>query len=190
MASPGTQQSSAQSAGAQEIVKLARRVLAGICLGIALFCSNLGVAAGKVAELQAHFDHENDPVHRAKLMVKLGEAQFEETRRAFKADDLVTVGIVLEKYRDNVRLAVDGLKKRHVDAQRDSNGFRQLEIHIQHGIREVEEVILRVPEQYQPPLQLVRSDLDAMDREMLNLLFRHPEPLPGAAKPPESEVKK
>jgi hypothetical protein len=163
-----------------------------VCLGVALVCCGLGAAADKVAELQAHFDHENDPVHRAKLMVKLGEAQFEETRRAYKANDLVTVGIVLEKYRDNVRVAVDALKKKHVDAQRDSNGFRQLEIHIQHGIREVEEIILRVPEQYQPPLQLVRTDLDAMDREMLNLLFRHPDaslPAPAGGKPPESEVK-
>jgi hypothetical protein len=173
-------------------VRLARRVFCVVCLGVALVCCGLGVAADKVAELQAHFDHETDPVHRAKQMVKLGEAQFEETRRAFKANDLITVGIVLEKYRDNVRMAVDGLKKKHVDAQRDSNGFRQLEIHIQHGIREVEEIILRVPEQYQPPLQLVRTDLDAMDREMLNLLFRHPaasaQPAAGA-KPAETEVK-
>src|ERR1700748_1461862 len=175
MASPGTQQSSAQSAGAQEIVQLVRRVIAGLCLGVALIGCGLSLAADRIAELQAHFDHESDPGHRAKLMGELGEAPFEETRRAFKADDLVAAGVVLEKYRDNVRVAVQGLEKKHVDAQRNSNGFRQLEIHIQHGIREVEEIILRVPEQYQPPLQLVRRDLDAMDLEMLNLLFRHPD---------------
>ncbi len=106
-----------------------------------------GVRAGsKIAELQARFDHETNPVHRAKLLEKLGDAQFEETRRAFKANDLVTVGVVLEKYRDNARIALEGLKKKHADAERDANGYRQLEIHVRRGIREVDEILLRIPE--------------------------------------------
>jgi hypothetical protein len=165
---------------------MVRRLICGLWLGAALVCCGLSAAADKVAELQSHFDHTGDPVHRAKLLVKLGDAQFEETRRAFKANDLVTVGIVLEKYRDNVRVALEGLKRKHVDAERDSAGFRQLEIHIQHGIREVNEIILRVPEEFQPPLLLVRGDLDAMDREMLHLLFAHPSDLPL---PPHSDGK-
>ena len=79
-------------------------------------------------------------------------------------NDLVTVGTVLEKYRDNVRVALEGLKKKHADAERQSNGYRQLEIHVRRGIREVDEILLRVPEEYQPPLQIVRRDLDSMDR--------------------------
>jgi hypothetical protein len=171
---------------------MARRARVGMWLAASvILCVARGGAEDKVAELQKRFDHETNPVHRAKLLEKLGDAQFAEARRAFKADDLVTVGIVLEKYRDDAREALEGLKKKHPDAEKQPGGYRQLEIHVRRGIREVDEILLRVPEQYQPPLQLVRGDLDRMDREMIGMLFRHPgdqvtapTPAPGAEEKP------
>src|SRR6202035_4170336 len=163
---------------------MVRRVSCGVWMGAAMMCWVVGaaVAADKFGDLQARFDHEKNPVHRAKLLEKLGDAQFDEARRAFKANDLSTVGIVLEKYRDNVRVALEGLKKKRADAQKDSNGYRQLEIHIRRGIREADEIILRVPEEYQPPLQLVRRDLDSMDKELIRMLFHHRDDQPAASK--------
>jgi hypothetical protein len=156
----------------------------GICLSVtALLCLTVA-AADKISELQARFDHENNPVHRAHLLEKLGDAQFDETRRAFKSSDMVTVGIVLEKYRDNVRVALEGLRKKHGDPERDPRGYRQLEIHVRRGIREVDEILLMAPEQYQPPLRIVRNDLDAMDTELIHMLFRYrtePSPSTGPA---------
>lgn len=166
---------------------MARRARVGMWLAASvIFCVTRGGAEDKLAELQKRFDRETNPVHRAKLLEKLGDAQFAETRRAFKANDLVTVGIVLEKYRDDVREALEGLKKKHPDAEKQPGGYRQLEIHVRRGIREVEEILLRVPEQYQPPLELVRGDLDRMDREMIGMLFRHPgdQPPPVTAPTP------
>jgi succinate dehydrogenase flavin-adding protein (antitoxin of CptAB toxin-antitoxin module) len=142
-------------------------------VGAAMMCCVAGAAVDKLSEMQARFDHEKNPVHRAKLLEKLGDAEFDEARRAFKANDLSTVATVLEKYRDNVRVALEGLKKKRTDAQKDSNGYRQLEIHVRRGIREADEIILRVPEVYQPPLEIVRRDLDAMDRELIRMLFHH-----------------
>ena len=169
------------------------RVTCLMWLGAAIFCCTAFAAGGKIAELQARFDHETNPVHRAKLLEKLGDAQFEETRRAFKANDLVTVGVVLEKYRDNARIAFEGLRKKRADAERDANGYRQLEIHVRRGIREVDEILLRIPEEFQPPLQIVRGDLDAIDRELIRMLFRHRDVQtgPAASPPPPSpdEVK-
>jgi hypothetical protein len=162
-----------------------RGLTSGILLCAAMiFCVN-SLAADKLAELQAHFDRESNPAHRARLLEKLGDAQFEEARRAYKANDLVTVGIVFEKYRDNARVVFDGLKQKHPDAEHQFNGYRQLEIHVRRAIREVDEVLLRVPEQYQPPLQLVRKDLDVIDREIIHMLFRHPgdQPVPSPAPP-------
>lgn len=170
---------------------IVRRVTCGICLGAAMIFCMASVAADNLGELQARFDRETNAVHRAKLLEKLGNRQFEEARRAFKVNDLVAVGIVLEKYRDNVRVALEGLRKKHADAERQSNGYRQLEIHVRRGIREVDEILVRVPEQYQPPLQIVRGDLDSMDRELIRMLFRHPgEPsLPSPAPPAPAEAK-
>jgi succinate dehydrogenase flavin-adding protein (antitoxin of CptAB toxin-antitoxin module) len=164
------------------------RVTCLIWLGAAIFCCTMSAAGDKIAELQARFDHETNPVHRAKLLEKLGDAQFEETRRAFKANDLVTVGVVLEKYRDNARIAFEGLRKKRADAERDANGYRQLEIHVRRGIREVDEILLRIPEEFQPPLQIVRGDLDAIDRELIRMLFHHRDGQtgPSASPPPPS----
>ena len=166
---------------------MVRRVSCGMWLGAAMMCYLAGaaVAADKIAEMQARFDHETNPVRRAKLLEKLGDAEFDEARRAFKANDLSTVGIVLEKYRDNVRIAFEGLKKKRTDAQKDSNGYRQLEIHVRRGIREADEIILRVPEEYQPPLEIVRRDLDSMDIELIRMLFHHRDQHPAPAKGPE-----
>src|ERR1700732_129696 len=164
---------------------MVRRVSCGMWVGAARMCCVAGAAADKLAEMQARFDHEKNPVHRAKLLEKLGDAEFDEARRAFKVNDLSTVGMVLEKYRDNVRVALEGLRTKHNDAQKDSNGFRQLEIHVRRGIREADEIILRVPEEYQPPLQIVRRDLDSMDRELIRMLFRHRDEQTGAPRGPE-----
>src|SRR3984893_19312 len=164
---------------------MVRRVSCGMWVGAAMMCCVAGAAADKRGDRQARFDHEKNPVHRAKLLEKLGDAEFDEARRAFKANDINTVGTVLEKYSDNVRVALDGLKKKRADAQKDSNGYRQLEIHVRRVIREADEIILRVPEEYQPPLEIVRRDLDSMDRELIRMLFHHHEEQPGTPKAQE-----
>jgi hypothetical protein len=165
---------------------IVRRVACGIAVTASMFVFVNGAAADKLSALQKHFDHENNPVHRAKLVEKLGDEEFEIARQAFKKNDFVTVGTVFEKYRDNVRAALQGLKKKHPDAERDSDGYRQLEINTRRGIREVDEVLLMAPEAIRPPLQIVRGDLDAMDREMIGMLFRHPgdQPIPGGKPAP------
>jgi succinate dehydrogenase flavin-adding protein (antitoxin of CptAB toxin-antitoxin module) len=161
---------------------MVRRVSCGIWFGAAMMCCVAGTAADKLSEMQARFDHEKNPIHRAKLLEKLGDAEFDEARRAYKANDLTTVATVLEKYRDNVRVALDGLRKKRSNAERDSNGYRQLEIHVRRGIREADEIILRVPDVYQPPLQIVRRDLDSMDGELIRMLFHHRDEQPAAPK--------
>jgi hypothetical protein len=79
------------------------------------------------------------------------------------------------------------LKKQHPDAEKHSNGYRQMEIHVKEGIREVEDSMLAAPAPYKPPLQIVRQELIAMDEEMIRLLFPH---RPADGKPPAPPVEK
>ena len=131
-------------------------------------------AAEDMSALQARFDRETNSVHKAKLLEKLGDAQLEVTRRASQANDYRTIGFVMEKYRDNARVVVDALKKDHPDAERHTNGFKQLQIHVHKALREVDEVLVVAPDEYRPPLEIVRRDLAAIDDELLELLFpRH-----------------
>ena len=108
------------------------------------------VAQQTIAELQSRFDQESNSVKKAKLLVKLGDAQFEEARRAGREGDNNTVDATMEKYRDNVRAVFEALKKQHPDAEKHSNGYRQLEFHVKEGIREVEDSMIAAPPAYKP----------------------------------------
>ncbi len=143
------------------------------------------VTSDDISQLQARFDHENNSVRKAKLLEKLGDAQLEETRRASQAGDFTTIGLVLEKYRDNARAAVNALKKEHPDGERHTGGYKQLQIHVHKAIRDVDEILVIAPEEYRPPVEIVRRDLAALDDELLNSLFpRRPE----AKKPEERKI--
>jgi len=145
--------------------------------------------ADKLSDMQAKFDRENKGVSKAKILEKLGDAQFLAARAAGHQGDYSTSGMTLEKFRDNARACVAALKKQQDDAERHPNGFRQAEMTLRRGIREVDELILVAPDFYRPPLQQVRSDLIALDDELLTALFpRRLEPAraPTMAAPPSS----
>ena len=164
---------------------------------MAAFCgvAVLGArAADKLSELQSRFDSETNGVHKAKMLQRLGDAEFEEATRAEKADDYNTVGLIMEKYRDNVRAASEALEKESPDGERHPSGYKQLEMHVQKGLRQVDEILLLAPAEFKPPLQIVRKDLLALDDKLLRALFprRHenkaPAPAVPTANPTDPEV--
>jgi len=147
------------------------RAWLAILLGVAAVAFVSPPAVDKLAELQAEFDRESSGVRKAKLMEKLGEAEFVLTREAGKSNDYTAVDVAMEKYRDNVRSAFETLKKQHSEAEKHPNGFKQLEACVRKGIREVDETMVVAPSEYKPPLQLVRQDLVAYEDELLRMLF-------------------
>ena len=159
-----------------------------LCNLVAILLLFFSTVTESVAELQARFDRETNSVRKAKLLERLGDAQFEEARRAGKDADNNVVGFTMEKYRDNVRAALEALKKQHPNAEKQSNGYRQLEMHVHKGIREVEDTMLAAPAPYKPPLQIVRQDLISMDEELIKLLFPHrPAEQRSPTPPPEKK---
>ena len=166
----------------------ARRAWLAILLGVAAFAFVSLPATDKLADLQAEFDRESSGVRKAKLMERLGEAQFLFTREAGKSNDYTSVDVAMEKYRDNVRAAFEALKKQHPDGERHPNGYKQLEACVRKGIREVDETLVVAPPEFRPPLQLVRQDLIAFDDELLRLLFpRRPGERPLSSPPAEKK---
>ena len=155
--------------------------------------AGVSAAADKMSELQARFDSETNGVHKARMIEKLGDAQFAEATLAQKDGNYSTVGLILEKYRDNVRVACQALAKDNPDGERHPNGYKQLEMHVQKGLRELDEILLLAPPEFKPPLQLVRQDLLALDDELLRSLFprKHEEKPPApppTSNPPATEV--
>ena len=128
-------------------------------------------ATETLEQLQEKFDKETDAVRKAKQIQRLGDAQFAKEREATRAGDFVAAGVVMEKYRDNVRAAFEALKKAHPQAEKHPGGYKQLEFHTGQGLREVRDVILAMPEPLRPPMQVVENDLKEMNMELLKLLF-------------------
>jgi|SRR5215471_3754221 len=163
------------------------RLLGFLSAGV-LLCSGFA-SQDRGIDLQARFDHENNSVHKAKLFDRLGDEQFAETRRASHANDYQTVGQVMEKYRDNARAVLAALKKDHPNAERQMGGYKQLQMHIHRGLRELDETLIVAPQEFRPPLLLVRQDLVSMDDELLQMLFpRRPPPKSAVPPPPPVPV--
>jgi hypothetical protein len=163
--------------------------IVALCGATLLACSlpaSVAREKEKLADLQARFDKESNPVHKAKLLTRLSAAQFDETRRLEKAGDFSGVGLLWEKFRDNARITLGGLKKQVRDAERHVGGYRELEIGLREGIREIDQTMLLAPPEYRPPLEIVRGDLSTMDDEVLRLLFPR-RTIDAPATPPLSE---
>lgn len=138
-------------------------LLLGVCAWAA--------GADKVKDLQDHFDKETHAGGKVKALDKLSDAQFEAIGKAIQANDYTTAGLSFEKYRDNVRVTLELLKKQEPDADRHSGGYRQLELQVRKGIRELEDTMQVAPLEMQPPLGIVHKDLLDMDNELIRLLF-------------------
>jgi len=163
----------------------AGRTTLGVACGLLLVLTILRAAGGEtLAETQARFDRETDAVHKVKVLEKLGNAQFDVARHAGKSGDHGTVALTLEKYRDNVRAALEALKKQRPNAEKQSDGYRHLEFQVRKGIREVDESLLMASEDFRPPLQIVRDDLNGVEEELLKLLFPRRPAVPPPKKPP------
>lgn len=153
-----------------------------------LSCAVALAAPDKLKVLQERFDRATHAGAKVKELQKLGAAEFDAATQSSKAADFVAVGLIFEKYRDNVRQAFEFLKKQEPDVDRHPGVYRQLELEVRRGIREVEDTLLVAPEDVRPPLEIVRKDLIETDDALIRLLFPRRTKDPAKA-PPVAEAK-
>jgi hypothetical protein len=147
----------------------------------AAFFSPLAAQQLRLPDLQAQFDRESNPVRKAKLLQKLGDAQFLEAHREQHNENYAAVEKIYESYRDNVKIALNSLRGSRPDAERHSDGYRQLHIQLRKGLRDIDETIIGAPSELRPLFESVRTGLVAVDDDLIKLLF--PRRKPGSAKP-------
>jgi hypothetical protein len=150
-----------------------------------LLCAG-AFATDKVTELQQHFDRESHASDKIKTLDRLADAQFEVETRLETTGNFSEAALIFEKYRDNLRVAFELLKKQEPDAEKHSGPYRHLELQTRRGIREVEETLLIAPLELRPPLEIVRKDIVDMDDELIRLLF--PRRTKAPAKPPDKDA--
>lgn len=149
---------------------------AALCLTLA---ANLR-AQMRIEELRAAFERESDPVRKAKALVHLGEAQFQLAQRQSLNDDYPGALKTYGEYRDEVRSMAAVLKSTGFDAEKKPGGFKQLQINVRKGIREVDQTIVSAPAEQREEFEAVRRDLLSVEKELIGLLFpRQPAKNPG-----------
>jgi len=160
---------------------LCRVLLAGALAGLLLPGAP---AQNQIGELQTQLNRENDPVRKVKILTKLGDAQFALMRKETDEGNYEQALRTLTEYRDEVRTAQTALKATGADAERKPGGFKQLQIHVRKGLREIDQTILAMPDGQRPPFDTVRRDLLLIDKELIDMLFpRQPGKNPEKEKP-------
>jgi hypothetical protein len=163
---------------------MARKHLAAIGLGVALLASpRVHTPPARQQERGPDslelFKRETDPVRKAKLLPHLGEQQLDEIERLTDTGDFVNSGKLLEEYRDEVKNTFKDLKATGVDPEKKPNGFKELQIHLRRALKEIDDVIRKVPEGPRVPFQVARQDVVQVNKELIDLLFpTHPDKPP------------
>lgn len=125
----------------------------------------------RLAQVQTRFDHETDPVHKAKLMPDLGDAQFQEVQRQVAAGNLADALSVLEKYRDAAKACKTELDAKGIDAEKHPAGYKQLEISLRSSVRRIDDLVVGLPADDQKPFLSVRKDIQQLDHHVMRQLF-------------------
>jgi len=128
-------------------------------------------AQNRLAENLAKYQHEADPVRKARALVKLGDEQVDLAKKQLKEEDEVASLHTLEQYRDEVRETVTALNGMGVDAERKPAGFKELQISLRETIRRVDDLIFTLNVDKRPFFREVRNDLFNAQNELIDKLF-------------------
>lgn len=137
---------------------------------MALLCASLA-AQDRLAVALAQYQHETDPVRKARILAKFGDDQVDLARKQLKSEDDVTSLHTLEVYRDEVHSTVVGLKGTGIDAERKTAGFKELQISLRETIRHIDDLIYTLPVDKRPFFRAVRDDLTKDQNDLIDALF-------------------
>jgi hypothetical protein len=143
----------------------------GFAMLLVLAVFPLLIAQDPLAAALAQYQHESDPVRRARELGKLGDEQIELARKELKSGDEVGSLHTLEQYRDEVKETVAALKAAGIDAEKKPAGFKELQISLRETIRHIDDLIFTLPVDKRPFFREVRSDLVMAQNDLIDALF-------------------
>lgn len=124
-----------------------------------------------LAKDQAQFDREKDPVHKAKIMVKLGRAEFDEIESDTANSDLNKALAALRQYQAQASSVSKALDATGRNAARHAAGFLQLQVSVRDALLRLNNVLAGLTSDQQKPFLELRDDLDALNRHLMLELF-------------------
>ena len=129
------------------------------------------IAQGSALEFRARFDRDPDPMHRAKMMPQLGEAEFQQIDKDIATGNLPQALEVAREYRDQVQSCEKALDAKEPDPEKHPSGFKQLQISLRQSLRRLDEVLVNITGDEQAPFVELRKELDQLDRHLIRELF-------------------
>lgn len=143
----------------------------------------LSAGQDRTAELRSRFEHEANPVQKAKLMPDLGEAEFQQVRKDVDDQHLPDALNLLRDYDSQVNACVKALASTNVDPDKHPAGFKQLQISVRESLRQIDALVPSMSVDEQAPFLEIRKDLDEINRHLIEELF------PGRTPPPSKPDK-
>ncbi|HEY0703834.1 MAG TPA: hypothetical protein VGD60_13790 [Candidatus Acidoferrales bacterium] len=162
--------------------------------GVAVLASMIGgmaVTDGRLAELRARFSKEPDPVHRAKLLGPLADAEFHAIQDFVAAGNPNDAAPLASEAADEAEQTLKALDARGKDPEKHPEGYKHLEISVRGSLRRIENVIVELSADDQTPFLTVRKRLEDIEHQLLRDLFPHqpdegPPHQPGSAPSPSA----
>lgn len=122
---------------------------------------------------KTHFDQEANPVRKAKAFEKVGQGLISQFGQQAADGNFEAALHTLTDYRDGAKTALVGLQATGVDAERHSDGFRQLQICLRKSIWELERTMKLIPDDRRATFKAVTDNLSEMQSKLEHLLFPH-----------------
>jgi len=142
-----------------------------VLIALLALLPSCGLAQSRLPEIRSRFTQETDPVHRAEVMPKLGEAEFDEITRDIDAGKAPEALDLLKEYREEITACEKGLDARKVDAERHPRGYKQLEISLRQSLRKLNALMVSFTADEQVPFAEVRQSLEELNRHLIHELF-------------------
>ena len=120
---------------------------------------------------KTHFDQETNPVRKAKAFDKFGQDLMSQFGRQAADGNYAAALHTLADYRDEARTAFNGLQSTGVDAERHSDGFKQLQISLRKGLWELQRTIVLIPDEQKATVRALADNLIEMQSKLEHLLF-------------------
>jgi hypothetical protein len=128
-------------------------------------------AQNRLEDDLARYQHETDPVRKARILAKIGDTQVEFARKELKEGHDEASLHTLEQYRDEVHETVAALNRMGVDPERKPAGFKELQISLRETVRRVDDLIFTLDVDKRPFFRVVRNDLFADHNTLIDELF-------------------
>jgi hypothetical protein len=119
----------------------------------------------------AKFERETDPVRKAKVLVDLGRAEFDQIESEVANNNFAGAAEELRKYQEQVDSTSKALDATGRNAAKHAAGFLQLQISVREGLRRLNNILVGLTSDRQKPFLEVRANLDTLNRHLLAELF-------------------